>query len=93
MAAVGPLGIPTGAVQDTMEVMHDPHMRERGMLADIEHPEAGSFTMPGCPVRLDDLPVEVQAAPLLGEHNHEVYQDILGYGPDELQRLKAKGLV
>lgn len=93
LAAVGPLGIPTGAVQDTMEVMHDPHMRERGMLSDVEHPEAGSFTMPGCPVRLEDSPVEVQAAPLLGEHNREVYQNMLGYGPDELQRLKDKGLV
>lgn len=93
LAAVGPLGIPTGAVQDTMEVMHDSHMRERGMLVDVEHPEAGSFTMPGCPVRLEDSPVEVRAAPLLGEHNSEVYQDILGYGPDDLQRLKDSGLV
>lgn len=93
LAAVGPLGIPTGAVQDTMEVMHDPHMRERGMLADVEHPAAGSFTMPGCPVRLEDSPVEVKSAPLLGEHNSEIYQDILGYGPDDLQRLKDSGLV
>ncbi len=93
LAAVGPLGIPTGAVQDTMEVMHDPHMRERGMLADVEHPEAGMFTMPGCPVRLEDSPVEVTSAPLLGEHNSEVYQDILGYSSGDLQRLKDSGLI
>ncbi len=66
LAAIGPLGIPCGAVQDTMEVMHDAHMRERGMLADVDHPVEGRFTMPGCPVRLEDSPVDVQATPLSG---------------------------
>ena len=42
-------GIPCGAVQNTMEVMHDPHLKERGMLAEVQHPVAGTFTMPGCP--------------------------------------------
>ena len=91
--AVGSLGIPCGAVQNTMEVMHDPHMIKRGMLTEVTHPKAGTFTMPGCPVRLEDSPVELQAAPLLGQHNDEVYSALLGYTAAELQELKGRGVV
>ncbi len=93
MAAVGPLGIPCGAVQDTLEVMHDPHLLERGMITEVTHPVAGTFAMPGCPVRLEDSPVEVQAAPLLGQHNEEVYGRLLGYAPSRLEQLKSRGIL
>ena len=93
MTAVGSLGIPCGAVQDTMEVMHDPHMIERGMIAEVTHPVAGTFAMPGCPIRLEDSPVELQPAPLLGQHNEEIYGAWLGYTAAEVQQLKARGVV
>jgi formyl-CoA transferase len=93
MREVASLGIPCGAVQDTMEVMHDPHLLERGMLTEVQHPVAGSFVMPGCPVRLEDSPVHVQAAPLLGQHNVEVYGELLGYTAEQVQQLKAQGIV
>jgi formyl-CoA transferase len=93
MAAIGPLGIPCGAVQDTMEVMHDPHLHERGMITEVTHPAAGTFDMPGCPVRLEDSPVEVTAAPLLGQHNEELYGDLLGCTPEQVQEFKERGLI
>lgn len=93
MAAVGPLGIPCGAVQDTVEVMNDPHLVERGMITPVNHPVAGTFNMPGCPVRLEDSPVDVKAAPLLGEHNADVYAELLGYSADDIQQLKQQGLI
>ena len=76
-----------------MEVMNDPHLLQRGMLAAVDHPVAGTFTMPGCPVRLADSPVQVTAAPLLGEHNEEVYEALLGYSAEEVQRLRQNGLI
>lgn len=93
MTAVGPLGIPCGAVQDTMEVMHDPHLLERGMIAEVQHPAAGAFAMPGCPIRLEDSPVELQAAPMLGQHNEEIYSSLLGYSAEDLQRLRSEGVL
>ena len=92
MTDVASLGIPCGAVQDTLEVMHDPHLIERGMLTEVQHPVMGSFTMPGCPVRLEDSPVQVTAAPLLGQHNEEVYAEVLGYTPEQVQQLKERGI-
>ena len=93
MTAVAALGIPCGAVQDTVEVMHDAHLLERGMLTEVQHPVVGSFTMPGCPVRLEDSPVQVTAAPLLGQHNDEIYAELLGYTPEQVQQLRERGIL
>jgi formyl-CoA transferase len=93
MTEVASLGIPCGAVQDTLEVMHDPHLIERGMLAEVQHPVVGSFVMPGCPVRLEDSPVQVTAAPVLGQHNEEVYAELLGYTPEQVRQLKERGVL
>ena len=49
--------------------------------------------MPGCPVRLEDSPVEVKSAPLHGEHNAEIYKEYLGLGAAELESLKAEGII
>ena len=93
MTAIASLGIPCGAVQDTVEVMNDPHLMERGMLAEVQHPVVGSFVMPGCPVRLEDSPVQVTAAPVLGQHNEEVYAEMLGYTPEQVRQLKERGIL
>jgi len=86
-------GVPCGAVLDSTEVLADPHLRQRGMVVDLEHPTRGRFPMPANPVRLSDSPTEVVRAPLLGEHNAEVYGALLGYGPAELEALKRDGVI
>jgi formyl-CoA transferase len=63
------------------------------MIAPVEHPVAGAFAMPGCPIRLEQSPVQVQAAPLLGQHNTEVYSELLGYTPEQVQALKAQKII
>jgi formyl-CoA transferase len=49
--------------------------------------------MPGCPVKLEDSPVEVTSAPLLGEHNNEVFAKYLGFDTPEVERLKQEGVI
>ena len=80
-------GVPCGAVLDSGEILGDEDLIARGMVVTVEHPTRGKFTMPGNPVRLPAAPARVTPAPLLGEHNAEVYGALLGIGGDELSQL------
>lgn len=53
----------------------------------------GSPPMPANPVQLSESPTQVRSAPLLGEHNGEVYKDWLSLGADDLTRLKTDGAI
>jgi formyl-CoA transferase len=49
--------------------------------------------MPGCPVQLEDSPVEVTAPPLLGQHTGEVLSDLLGQTQEETARLREASVL
>jgi formyl-CoA transferase len=86
-------GVACGAVLDSAEVLSNEHLRERGMVVDLEHPERGRFAMLGNPVRLSASPTEVQCAPRLGEHTGEVLGRLLGLSAVEVAQLKREGAV
>ncbi len=64
------------------------------MFAQVEQPGAGSYLMPGTPLRFSGLPRSpVRRAPLLGEHTEEVLADVLGLSATEIGRLHDAGTV
>lgn len=93
MEVLGRAGVPAGAVFDTLELSEDPFLRQRGTFVTVEHPARGAFTMPGWPVKLSRSPIVVTPAPLLGQHNVEVYRELLGLSADEVARLKREEVI
>ena len=86
--------VPSAPVRTAPEVMHDPHMHERGMLVDIEHPELGPITVPTSPLRLHGLGLAPAGpSPTVGQHNAEIYCGWLGLPEAELAALKAEGAI
>ena len=87
-------GLPGAALLTAGDVVEDDHLKERGFIVDISHPEAGDFKYPGAPVKMEKTPWAVRApAPRLGEHNDQVYTELLGYDPGELGRLRNMGVI
>jgi crotonobetainyl-CoA:carnitine CoA-transferase CaiB-like acyl-CoA transferase len=74
--------------------MHDPHMHERGMLTEIDHPELGPITVPTSPLRLHGLAnAPAAASPTVGQHNDDIYGIWLGLSPADLAGLRADGVI
>lgn len=87
-------GVPAGAVQNGRDLFHDSHLRERGMLTEVEHPEMPTLTFPGIPYRLSETPPRfLRHAPLLGQDNDYVFGDLLGIPPAEIAGLAQAGVL
>lgn len=85
--AAGVWSVPVAPLSSLPEVLADPQFRDRGLWATAYHPEAGRLEFPSLPFTMSDGALAFEAAPLLGEHNREVYQSRLGYDEAELSRL------
>ena len=68
--------IPAGFVNDLSEVLDDPQYRQRGFWTTVEHPLAGPHVHAGFPVRMTGTPPAVRRAPLLGEHDGAIRQEL-----------------
>jgi formyl-CoA transferase len=86
-------GVPGGPVLDTADLIHDPHLIERGFVKTIEHPEHGEVPMLGWAPRLSASEVEIEAAPAFGEHTAEVLSTELGLDDDRIAALRASGVI
>jgi formyl-CoA transferase len=83
MGHLGRAGVPAGAVRTTLELMEDADLHERGIFVRVPHPELGTVTIPGWPVKMSSSPARVTAPPQPGEHGAEIIADWLGVSPTE----------
>ena len=83
-----------GPVRTVRDVLECRQMKSRECLLQVEHPELSEIlTYPGVPLKLSEAPLRIwRRAPLLGEHNREVYQE-LGLSQEELIFLKQAGVI
>jgi len=83
------LRVPFTEVFTPDEVLHDAHHAERGAFVRVEHPVAGTLMQPGPAVRFSATPWQIERAPLLGEHNAELFAPWCDAA--EIARLRALG--
>jgi len=92
-AALDKEGIPFGRVQTLEDLLVDPHLKSRGRFIEYEH-LGKMFPMIAPYPILTETPGTVRSLwPSVGEHNEEIYQQLLGYSLEELEAFKKDGTI
>jgi benzylsuccinate CoA-transferase BbsE subunit len=89
------LNFPWGAIRTMEEIMGDPHLQDRDFFVPVEHPELGrEFVYPGPAAIYNASPWRIsRRAPLVGEHNQEIFGGELGLPQADLEELKSSGVI
>jgi crotonobetainyl-CoA:carnitine CoA-transferase CaiB-like acyl-CoA transferase len=86
-------GIPSGPVYNVDEVLTHPHVLEREMVREVDHPKLGKTSVTGVPVKLEQTAGSVKGPPPLhGEHSIKVLKD-LGYSDKDIKDLQIKKVI
>ncbi len=74
-------------------MFEDPQVQHLGLTQEVEHPRLGRQTVLGQPILMSRSRSEMRrASPDAGEHTDEVLAE-LGYDPDAIADLRARGIV
>jgi crotonobetainyl-CoA:carnitine CoA-transferase CaiB-like acyl-CoA transferase len=94
LAALTTAGVPCGSVRDVSEVLRDPQLDAREMVATVEHAAIGAVQVLGVPIKLSDTRGTVRTPPpVLGQHTDRILRSDLGFSEAEVARLRQLGAV
>lgn len=86
--------IASAPVNSPEDLLKYPHLKERQYFTEIDHPETGKVAYPGAPFKMTETPCQARhPAPLLGQHNEEIYCKLLGYSREDLVKLRESGVI
>ncbi len=85
-------GVANGPILHIDEVFKDPQVLHQEMLLEMDHPSIGRIKTLGFPTKLSRTPAQLrQPPPLLGQHTEDVLRE-LGYGAEEIEKMKKEGI-
>ncbi len=88
------IGVPVAPVNDLDAVMRNEQAGAREMFVKVVHPQLGETMMPGLHIKMSETPGDIsKPAPLLGQHNRDVYGGLLGLSDEELEELRREGVI
>jgi formyl-CoA transferase len=94
LALLADAGVPASRIYQTRDMFDDPQFRAREAILHLTHGKLGSFPVQAVVPRLSDTPGGVRAlGPELGQHNQEIYGQLLGVDAARLAELRSKGVV
>jgi benzylsuccinate CoA-transferase BbsF subunit len=87
-------GVLVAPVNSAAAVMADPQIQSREYFVAIDRAVVGTHLYPGAVARIPDTPLRADSpAPLLGEHNRQVFAEILGMSDDDVAELERSGVI
>ena len=87
-------GIPASPVLRGPDLLEDPHYANRGTFIEVDHPQVGPKWYPGIPWKMSATPGQVHwPAPTLGQHNYQIYHELLGMPGEEITQLEETGVI
>ncbi|HOA36418.1 MAG TPA: CoA transferase [Bacillota bacterium] len=94
IAALEKFKVPCSPVPTFEQVANDPQILHREMIIEVEQPLSGKVKVGGSPYKMSKTPGNRKLRiPLLGQHNEEIYGGLLGIDKNEIERLKAEGVI
>ena len=85
---------PCGPINNLEQVFAMPHVKEREMLVQMEHPTIGALPLVGSPIKMGETPVEYRLPPpLMGQHTNQILREVLGYSDEKIKALAESGCV
>lgn len=87
--------IPYSPINTIDKVMTNKQVLSRNMIVEVEDKKAGTVKIAGNPIKMTSIEEDKyrKPAPEIGDHNHEIYQDLLGFSPAEIERLEKEGVI
>ncbi|MDY6835596.1 MAG: CoA transferase [Chloroflexota bacterium] len=87
-------GLVFAPVQSCLDLPNDPQVEMNGYVDEYDHPVLGRVKLPAYPCHFSRTPAQgTKAAPGLGEHTDEVLQEVAGYSPGAIKKLRAEGII
>ena len=86
--------VPVGKIYRAPDMLEDPHFKAREAIVRVMHPELGELAMQNVVPKLSLTPGSVRTCgPEMGQHNAEIYGELLGLSETELENLSAQGVI
>ncbi|MCK4661701.1 MAG: CoA transferase [Bacteroidales bacterium] len=88
-------GIPHSPINDVEAIMNNKQVLARNMIVDVEDKQAGKVKIAGNPIKMTNIPEanHRDPAPNIGEHNYEIYKNMLNFDNETITKLKNDGVI
>ena len=93
LARIGAAGVPCGPIHTMDQAFAQEQVQHRGLAVQVPHSRGVDVPTLRSPLRFSKTPVEMKAPPMLGEHNAEIFGDMLGLSAAEQSALQERGLI
>ncbi len=86
--------VPNGPIYSIEDIMQDVHYQAREMIQEVDVENLGTLKMPGIIPKFSETPGKIKwPGPTLGEHNKEIYKDLLGFSDEKIAALKEHEII